>query len=248
MGQITSGERGELVTMCCVISAVGQSLPPVFVFPRKNLKDHMLNGAPEGSLGLAHPSGWMTGDNFIKVIEHIITNVRPSKDFQIIVTLDNHESHLSYNALELAKKNSIYIITLPPHRSNKTQPLDRCVFGPMKASYSRLSDSWMLQNPGRTLTIYQLAQLGGSAFIKAATPENICSGFRVSGIWPLNPDVFDNDEYLPSNTSDRPAPEQLSTCCATMVTTNQPAANSGDISFSLTEPSGLPITSDVMTS
>jgi transposase len=31
MGQITSGERGELVTMCCVISAVGQSLPPVFV-------------------------------------------------------------------------------------------------------------------------------------------------------------------------------------------------------------------------
>ena len=33
LGQITSGERGELVTMCCTVSALGAALPPVFVFP-----------------------------------------------------------------------------------------------------------------------------------------------------------------------------------------------------------------------
>ena len=115
----------------------------------------MLNGAPEGSLGLTHQSGWMTGDNFFKVISHIVQHVRPSKEYPIVLIMDNHESHLSYAALELAKKNNIHIITLPPHTSNKTQPLDRSVFRPLKSAYNRYADAWMLQNPGKQITIYQ---------------------------------------------------------------------------------------------
>ncbi|KAK4883471.1 hypothetical protein RN001_006790 [Aquatica leii] len=34
------------------------------VFPRKNFKHHMLNGAPPGTLGLATPSGWINGEFF----------------------------------------------------------------------------------------------------------------------------------------------------------------------------------------
>ncbi|KAK4871440.1 hypothetical protein RN001_016455 [Aquatica leii] len=34
------------------------------VFPMKNFKHHMLNGAPPGTLGLATPSGWMNGELF----------------------------------------------------------------------------------------------------------------------------------------------------------------------------------------
>ncbi|BFZ21310.1 hypothetical protein BsWGS_24349 [Bradybaena similaris] len=127
VGQITSRERGELVTMCCIVSATGDSLPPVFVFPRKCFKHFMLNGAPEGSLGLTHSSGWMTSENFVKVVEHIIKCVRPSETYPIIVIMDNHESHISFPALELAKQNNIHVITLPPHTSNKLQPLDRMV-------------------------------------------------------------------------------------------------------------------------
>ena len=70
VGQVTSRERGKLVTVVATVSATGTALPPVFVFPRKNFKDLMLRGAPEGSLGLAHMSGWMTSENFLKVIEH----------------------------------------------------------------------------------------------------------------------------------------------------------------------------------
>lgn len=208
IGQVTSRERGELVTMCCAISASGTAIPPVFIFPRKNFRDLMMNGAPEGSLGLAYQSGWMTSENFVLVIDHLIKNIRPSKDYPVIVTMDNHESHISYEALEKAKDNYIRIITLPPHTSNKTQPLDRTIFGPLKGAFNKAANSWMLRNPGKTLTIYQLAELGGSAFMKAATPINIASGFRVSGVWPLNKDVFDDDEYMPSSVSDRAAPQE----------------------------------------
>lgn len=55
----TSGECGILVTTCAIICATGTFLPPVMVFPRKQFKDYMLNGAPAGTLELANPSGLM---------------------------------------------------------------------------------------------------------------------------------------------------------------------------------------------
>lgn len=204
IGQVTSRERGELVTICCIVSAAGHIIPPVFVFPRKNFKNFMLAGAPEGSLGLVNESGWMTRDNFVKVINHFIKHSRPSKDFPLILILDNHDSHISFESLELCKKNNIHVITLPPHTSSKTQPLDRSVFGPMKSVYNNACDSWMMKNVGTPLTIYQVANLGGHAFLKAATPINIQSGFAVSGIWPFNEDVFTEDDFMPSEITNRP--------------------------------------------
>ena len=207
VGQITSRERGELVTVCVIVSASGQTLPPAFVFLRKNFKEFMMHGSPEGSLGLVDSSGWMTAANFIKVMNHLITNARPSQDHQVVLIMDNHQSHLSYKALSLAKENFVHIITLPPHTSNKTQPLDRTVFGPMKTHYNQLANSWMMRNVGKLITIYQIAELAGTALTKATTPENVIVGFRVSGVWPFDRYIFSNVDYLPSDITDRPAPE-----------------------------------------
>ncbi|GFO40990.1 tigger transposable element-derived protein [Plakobranchus ocellatus] len=193
--------------MYCIVSATGQAIPSVFVFPRVNYRDLMMTGAPEGSLGLVNPSGWMTSENFIRVIDHSVAHVRPTKDHPVILTMDNHESHISYTALEKSKANNIIIITLPTHTSNKTQPLDRTVFGPLKAAFNQNADAWMLQNPGKTISMYQLAQLGGSAFVRAATPSNITAGFRVSDMRPLDRNAFDSNEFLPSAVTDRPRPE-----------------------------------------
>ena len=58
VGQITSGERGSLITMCGCINAVGNTVPPLFIFPRVNYKPYMLTNAPVGSIGAASKSGW----------------------------------------------------------------------------------------------------------------------------------------------------------------------------------------------
>ena len=60
VGQITSRKRGELVTVCVIVSASGQTLPPAFVFPLKTFKEFMMHGFPGGSLGLVDSLGWMT--------------------------------------------------------------------------------------------------------------------------------------------------------------------------------------------
>ena len=48
-GHITSAERYVLVTMCACINAIG--IPPIFIFPRVHFQEHVLNGAPRGSVG-----------------------------------------------------------------------------------------------------------------------------------------------------------------------------------------------------
>jgi len=75
VGAITSSERGQLVTICCAVNAVGQALPPMFVFPRVHFRDHFIRDAPAGSAGSAHPSGWMTAENFVRFLQHFVNQV-----------------------------------------------------------------------------------------------------------------------------------------------------------------------------
>ena len=57
-----------------------------------------------------------------------------------------------------------------------------------------VSDSWMLQNGGKCLTIYDVAARLGCALPQAMTPVNIQSGFLVAGIWPFDRHVFSDDD------------------------------------------------------
>ncbi|XP_072377877.1 uncharacterized protein [Diabrotica undecimpunctata] len=127
VGQMTSAERGVLVTLVAIIGATGRYVPPYFIFPRVHFKDNMLHGAPTGSKGAATPSGWMRSELFLPVLQHFAQHERPSKEHPKLMIIDNHESHLSITALDFAKENGIILLTLPPHCSHKLQPLDVAV-------------------------------------------------------------------------------------------------------------------------
>ncbi|KAJ4426856.1 hypothetical protein ANN_26655 [Periplaneta americana] len=92
-----------------------------------------LKGAPPGILGLATPSGWMNGKLFSDVIRHFVKYIQSSKENPTLLTLDNHESHLAIEALDIAKENCVIMLTIPPHCSNHIQPLDVSVFKSFQA-------------------------------------------------------------------------------------------------------------------
>ncbi|XP_047137495.1 uncharacterized protein LOC124814000 [Hydra vulgaris] len=141
VGAITSAERGALVTLACAASAIGNSIPPFFVFPRVNFRDHCLTSAPPGSDGDANPSGWMKEDTFCKFLTHFVKNARPSKEHPVLLLVDNHFSHLSLNALDYATANGIIMLSFPPHCTHKLQPLDRTVNGPFKKAVNTAINS-----------------------------------------------------------------------------------------------------------
>lgn len=203
VGSVTSGERGLNTTIICGINALGNSIPPMIIFPRVHFKPNMLKGAPPGTLGSAHVTGWSTAEKFIEFMNHFIHHVKPSPEEKVLLLMDNHETHVTIEAIDLAKKNGIVLLTFPPHTSHKLQPLDRGVFGPLKKYYNTACTEWLYTHCGTPLSIYDTAENFGKAYPRAFTPTNIQSGFRVSGIWPFNRDIFTDDEFLSSSVTDR---------------------------------------------
>lgn len=207
VGTIVSAERGTLVTCCCGVNALGNSIPPMFIFPRVNYRDHFVRDGPNGCIGAAHPSGWMTSTNFFKFMEHFVKHTRCSPEQPVLLLLDNHDSHVSVDILDFAKNSGVVMLSFPPHCSHKFQPLDRSVYFPLKKFYNSGCDAWLMMNKGKTLTIYDIPGIVKEAFPLAMTQANIQSGFRVSGIFPFNRNVFGDEEFLPSSVTDRPNPE-----------------------------------------
>ncbi|KAJ8913928.1 hypothetical protein NQ315_005726 [Exocentrus adspersus] len=150
--RVTSGEKGTLVTTCAFISASGNRIPPAMVFPRVHFKEHMLLGAPPGTLGLAQPSG---------------------------------------------------------------------VFGPFQSYYRTAHDSWMTRHPGKTFSIYNVAECVGIAHVKALTPQNIPAAFKKVGIYSYDKHVFTEVDFLPCKVTDRPDPTQENN-----ITANEPQSSS----------------------
>ena len=118
IGQVTSHERGVLVTMCCCANAVGQALPPAYIFPRVHFKQHMLHDAPNGSLGLACKSGWMTKELFVEVFNYFLKFMNAFKSNPALLVMDNHRSHLSVALINAARDHGVTIVTFPPHCSH----------------------------------------------------------------------------------------------------------------------------------
>lgn len=75
----------------------------------------------------------MTGLLFLEVFKHIKKHTCCSKDKKIILTMYNHESHCTLDAVMYAKDNGMVLVTLPPHCSHRLQPLDVGVLGPFKS-------------------------------------------------------------------------------------------------------------------
>lgn len=203
VGAITSGERGVLVTMALAVSAGGNAMPPMLIFPRKNFKSHMITNAPCGTIGAAHPSGWMTAENFLLFVEHFARLTRCTKEKPVLLILDNHQSHLSIPVLNFCKDNGIVLLSYPPHTSHRLQPLDRTVFGPLKRYFNMHADGWLKSHPGVPMTIYDIPSILKESLPTATTPSNIQKGFSVTGIWPYNRNIFEDDDFLPSEVTNR---------------------------------------------
>lgn len=50
---------------------------------------------------------------------------------------DGHASHRSVRILEEAINSDIVLIKLPSYLTDKLQPLDKCIFGPVKTGWEK---------------------------------------------------------------------------------------------------------------
>lgn len=206
VGTIVSTERGTLVTVELAVNALGHAVPPMFIFPRLKYKDLFIKGGPPESIGAGNSSGWITATEFITYMDHFIKHTKPSPSDPILLLLDNHQSHIDISVVEKAKSNSIIMLSFPPHCTHRLQPLDVGVNAPFKNYCAKAQDNWLRNNPGKTMSIYEIPEIVRYALPLAVTPINVMSAFRKTGIWPYDPNVFTEDDYASSYITDRLLP------------------------------------------
>ncbi|CAK1581494.1 unnamed protein product [Parnassius mnemosyne] len=206
VGSVTSAERGTLVTVAYAVNAIGNAIPPFFIFPRVRYQDHFIRDRPIGSAGSANPSGWMQDETFIHFLEHFKKHTNASPSHKVLLVLDNHSSHIHITALDFCKTNGIVMLSFPPHCSHKLQPLDRSVFGPLKKAVNSTCDGWMRSHPGKTMSIYDIPGILATAMPLALTQSNIQAGFRTTGVVPFNRHLFTELDFAPAFVTDRPNP------------------------------------------
>uniref|UniRef100_A0A1B6CLP2 DDE-1 domain-containing protein n=1 Tax=Clastoptera arizonana TaxID=38151 RepID=A0A1B6CLP2_9HEMI len=121
----------------------------------------------------------MVNRNFILAgMDHFIAHIEPSKEERVLLVIDNHETHLSVEVLDKASAEDVVILTFPPHTSHRLQPLDGAVYSSLKAYYNQAVDSWLLNNPGETMSIYNISEIVGQIYSKVFSTSNIVKGFK----------------------------------------------------------------------
>ena len=68
----------------------------------------------------------------------------------------------------------------------------------------------MRQHVGRSVTTWQVAELLGDSYGRAAMVQNAVSGFRKTGLWPLDMSVFPDSEFAAAEVTDTDQPSTSS--------------------------------------
>lgn len=139
VGILSSAEKGKNVTVVCCVSACGNYIPPMFVYPRARVRHEFLDRGPVGAIAKANKSGWITEELFMDWFQHFINHVQPKTRQQPTLLLaDGHASHVNNLALvDKARENNVILLIFPSHCTHRLQPLDVAVYKSLKFYYDK---------------------------------------------------------------------------------------------------------------
>ena len=200
--QSVTSPRGSTITVIASGNALGNSIPPYYVFQGQRWNEDLLKGSCPGADGEMSKNGWSTAEVFRNYITKHFTkysNVSSGSAAEpTLVLYDGHRSHISLILTEWARAHHVILFVLPPHTSHLTQPLDVGVFGPFKTMYSRECQLYLKNHPGIAITKYEVAELTSKPYVKALTAENLISAFRKTGIYPFDNSTIADSQVAPS--------------------------------------------------
>lgn len=183
--KITTGAGRENITVLATCSASGRAFDPLILFAGKNFQSTWKGSTalPNTMYGISD-NGWMTTDVFGDWFEQFIEYV---KERPLLLVYDGHLSHVSIRVIQKAIAEDIIIVKFPPHITDKMQPLDVCCFSPLKRRWEKLlADRTNVLGPRETMTKSIFVDLLCSIWHEGLSLENSISGFKSTGICPVN--------------------------------------------------------------
>ena len=192
------------ITACITIGANGNVFKPLFILPNKKKLGELKEF--EGKAYFASSlSGWMNAKiftywalTFLAQISIYRLELPPElRNQRILLLLDGHRSRINYFVSRLFDFYGIDILIFPGHTSHILQAFDVSVASPLKCSYKRRILKYditfddkgdrrrELKKTQKEIRIMMIRCLL-DALAESATLSNIQSGFRASGICPVD--------------------------------------------------------------
>ncbi|GAA5888541.1 hypothetical protein JCM16303_004249 [Sporobolomyces ruberrimus] len=215
-GEAVRASGRENVTALMAICGNGSYLRPLVIFKGKRVQSNWQGQNPSLAHVACQENGWIDNNLFFAYCkDHAFPELRAriNDDSKAgAVVLDGHKSHVTNKIRELGLSMNVHILCLPPHTTDRIQPLDVAVNSPHKHYWSQeihketavfgtsvvcpwftlIHAKELLDRPGTTGNAKKKhwLELFGRAFRKSHNPENIAAGFRKAGILPFDPSVI----------------------------------------------------------
>lgn len=114
-------------------SAAGDITPPMVIYPYKRLPSDILNSVPDDWGVGCSDNGWMKNHLFYEYLGNVLyPHLKKGVKFPIILFVDGHCTHLTYEISQLCTNLEIILIALYPNSTHIPQPADVAAFKPLK--------------------------------------------------------------------------------------------------------------------
>ena len=202
--QLTANEKAETTTVLACFNATGKFCPPTVILKAKRLKADWVVGSPPGSTIKVSDNGWITKEIFFEWAKSFVLQLPKPDSRPHVLFLDGHSSHV-YNLefIELMTANNVHPFMFPAHTTHCLQPADKSFFKSLKNNWTNEGIEAVRRTGGRSLGKLGFFSVFTPAWTKSCTVETAQSGFRATGIFPLNRDIIPDSVYAPSETSER---------------------------------------------
>jgi hypothetical protein len=168
-------------------SAAGELLPPYVVYKSQNHYEAWRTGGPPGARYTSSPSGWFDmciGEDWFKKL--FLPHVRRQPGRKLLIG-GNLASHISMEVIRLCKENDIMFVCLPANSTDKMQPLDVGIFGPMKSAWRKQLLSYAEKDPAAQLLQKTEFPRMLKELVESLKPmEHLPKAFEKCGLCPIN--------------------------------------------------------------
>ena len=183
---------------------MGLWVPPMIIHKGSRVQAAWLQDCPVGVRVGASSKGYITKEKFLEYGVRFIQYLHSHKllDRKHLLIIDSHKSHIVNVAFfDLMKEHQIYVLAIPPHTSHIVQALDSRPFANFKQYWQAALLEWNNAHKGAILDKPSFFQVFWPAFKRSMTVAAIQSGFRKTGIYPVNFEAIDKAKFTPAQVT-----------------------------------------------